>query len=70
MAVTSISFTKDEERVIEFLKESLHSDASSVIKKAVYELYEDLRDREIIQGFEARESGGKADFGSLDDILE
>ncbi len=69
MGVTSVRFNKNEEKALEYLKEVYHSDASSVIKKALWELYEDFRDREIIEEFEAREDAGVVEFGSLDDPI-
>ena len=69
MGVTSVRFNTNEEKALEYLKEVYHSDASSVIKKALWELYEDFRDREIIEEFEAREDAGVVEFGSLDDPI-
>ena len=69
MGVTSVRFNKNEEKALEYLKGVYHSDASSVIKKALWELYEDLRDREIVEEFEVREAAGAVEFGSIDDLV-
>ena len=68
MAVTSVRFSKQEERAMEYLKEVMHADSSSIIRRAVAELYEDTRDREIIEEFEVRESAGEVSFLSAEDI--
>lgn len=69
MGVTSVRFNTNEERVLSYLKEHYHADASSVIKKALRELYEDARDRDVIEDFEVRESEGSVSFGPIDDLL-
>jgi len=53
---------------MEYLKEVMHADSSSIIRRAVAELYEDTRDREIIEEFEVRESAGEVSFLSAEDI--
>lgn len=69
MGVTSVRFNTNEERVLEYLKEHFRADASSVIKKALRELYEDARDRDVVEEFEVRESAGTVSFGPIDDVL-
>ena len=69
MGVTSVRFNKKEEQALECLKDAFHADASSVIKKALWELYENLRDRRIIEEFEIREDAGAVEFGSIDEPI-
>ena len=69
MGVTSVRFNANEERVLAYLKHHYHADASSVIKKALRELYEDARDRDVVEEFEVRESKGTVSFGPIDDML-
>ena len=42
---------------------------SSVINKALWELYENLRNRRIIEEFEVREDAGAVEFGSIDEPI-
>jgi len=69
MGVTSVRFNENEEKALKYLKETFHADSSAVIKKALWELYEDLRDRRIIEEFEHREAAGAVEFGSIEDLI-
>ncbi|MFP4432187.1 MAG: DUF6290 family protein [Spirochaetaceae bacterium] len=62
-------FNESEEKALKYLKETFHADTSAVIKKALWELYEDLRDRRIIEEFEERETAGAVAFGSIEDSI-
>ena len=52
MAVTSIRLNDKEEKVLNYLKEYFNCDSSTILKRSLYELYEDLKDKEIIDDFE------------------
>jgi hypothetical protein len=52
MAVTSIRLNDKEERVLRYLKKHFNCDTSTLLKRSLYELYEDLKDKEIIESFE------------------
>jgi hypothetical protein len=67
MAVTSIRFNQEDEKIINFLRKTLNSDTSSVVKRALYDLYEEIREREIIEEFEVRESESEVHFSTLDE---
>lgn len=69
MGVTSVRFNESEEKALEYLKKTFHADTSAVIKKALWELYEDLSDRRIIEDFEVREAAGAVEFGSIEDLI-
>ena len=47
----------------------IHYDASTLIKKALWEMYEDIKDREIISKFEKEEDAGNTSFSIIDDLL-
>lgn len=69
MAVTSVRFNAKEEKILNILKKHYGCDASTLIKKSLWELYEDIKDREIIETFEKKEKSGKAKFATIDEIL-
>lgn len=69
MGVISVQFNENEEKALRFLKQTFHADSSAVMKKALWELYEDLRDRKIVEDFELREAAGAVDFGSIEDLI-
>ncbi|HNZ28248.1 MAG TPA: DUF6290 family protein [Spirochaetota bacterium] len=69
MAITSIRFNKDEEKVLNYLKEHLHYDTSTLLKKALFDLYEDFKDREIIDKVEEKSRNNSLSFCSFNDLL-
>ncbi len=69
MGVTSVRLNQKEEKLLKFLKEYYNCDASSLLKRSLYELYEDLKDKEIIEQFEKNEKSGKSQFIKIDDFI-
>ena len=69
MAVTSVRFNKKEEKVLDYLKDHFHCDTSSLLKKSLWELYEELKDKEIIEEFEKNEEKSNIKFNSIDNII-
>lgn len=59
MAVISIRINAREEKIINYLVEHFDEDRSTLIKHSIFELYEDLKDKEIIEEFENKEKGNK-----------
>jgi len=70
MGVTSIRLNKKEKKVLNYLKEYFHCDSSTLLKKSLFELYEDLKDKEIIDAFEEKEKDGKTKFISFEKLFE
>ncbi|MDA3951110.1 MAG: DUF6290 family protein [Spirochaeta sp.] len=70
MGVKSVRFNSDEEKAIATLTGAFHMDTSAVIKKALWELYEDVQDKAVIEAFEVREDAGDTGFGAIDDVLD
>jgi hypothetical protein len=69
MGVTSIRFNENEEAALAYLKKILHYDASTLIKKALWEMYEDIKDKEIVDRFEKEEDEGNTSFSTITDLL-
>jgi hypothetical protein len=69
MAVTSVRFNTKEEKILKLLKDHYNCDASTLLKKSLWDLYEEIKDKEIIEDFEKREKGKKAKFVQIDDLL-
>ncbi len=70
MAIASIRFNQEEEKVLYYLKDHLHYDTSALLKKALYELYEDIKDKEIIEEIEDRSKKSTLKFYSIDELFE
>ncbi|KKL29015.1 hypothetical protein LCGC14_2369380 [marine sediment metagenome] len=69
MGVTSIRFNENEEAALNYLKNVLHYDASTLIKKALWEMYEDIKDKEMVNRFEKEEDAGNTSFSAITDLL-
>ncbi len=70
MGVISVRFNKDEEKILKRLSDHFHEDKSTLIKKSLVELYENVLDLNEVKKFEAKEKRGKASFSSAEDILK
>jgi len=51
------------------LKKYYHCDSSSLLKKTLWDLCEELKDREIVYKFENRGKVSKANFVKIEDII-
>jgi hypothetical protein len=65
-----VRFNKDEEKILKKLSDHFHEDKSALIKKSLFELYENVLDLNEIKKFEAKEKRGKVSFSSAEDILK
>ena len=70
MGVISVRFNKDEEKILKKLSDHFHEDKSALIKKSLFELYENVLDLNEIKKFEAKEKRGKVSFSLAEDILK
>lgn len=70
MAVRSVRFNAKEEKILKLLQKRYNCDTSSLIKKSLWQLYEDIKDKEIIDDFEKKEKSKKARFVSIDNIIQ
>lgn len=70
MGVISVRFNKDEEKILKKLSDHFHEDNSTLIKKSLFELYENVLDLNEIKKFETKEKKGKVSFSSAEDVLK
>lgn len=49
MAVVSVRLNREEEKILKYLTDYFHEDKSSLFKKSMYELYEDIQDIRFIE---------------------
>ena len=69
MGVISVRFNQDEEKILKKLSDHFHEDKSTLIKKSLIDLYENVVDLNTIKKYEAQEKRGKTSFSSAADIL-
>lgn len=70
MGVISVRLNKDEDKMLKYLSEHFNADKSTLIKRSLFELYENMRDNDTIDAFEIKESKGRISFFTANDILE
>ena len=70
MAVVSVRLNEEEEKILEYLTEYFHEEKSSLLKKSMYELYEDIQDIKFIENYidESRKKNKK--YITADDLLK
>ncbi|HRZ26575.1 MAG TPA: DUF6290 family protein [Spirochaetota bacterium] len=69
MAITSVRFNAKEEKILKMLKKHYNCDASTLLKKSLWDLYEDIKDREIVEDFENKEDKSETEFVTIDKII-
>lgn len=70
MAVISVRFNSKEEKILKTLKNYYNCDSSNLIKRTLLDLYEEIKDREIIEQFEIKEKSSKSVFIEFEDIID
>jgi len=51
MAVISVRLNKDEEKILNYLSEYFHEEKSTLFKKSLFEMYEDIQDIKTINNY-------------------
>jgi len=69
MGVISVRLNKEETSMLKQLTEYFHADRSTLIKRSLMELYENMQDMEAIETFEKKEKKGKVSFLTADNII-
>ncbi|VAX21986.1 hypothetical protein MNBD_IGNAVI01-394 [hydrothermal vent metagenome] len=69
MAVKSIRFNNEEEKILKHLKEFYNCDTSNLIKKSLAELYENALDSEIVSEYENREKQSASNLLTIKELL-
>ncbi len=67
MAIVSVRFNDKETKILKILKKYYNCDYSSLLKLSLRDLYEEIKDKEIIEEFE--DKSPKANFVKIEDIV-
>ncbi len=70
MAVVSVRLNESEEEVLKFLTEYFHEEKSSLLKKSMFELYEDVQDIKFVDNYLEKKGFDKKNFVSSEDLLD
>ncbi len=69
MGIISVRFNEEEEKILKKLYNHFHADKSTLIKKSLLELYENMVDLKVVKSFEAKEKKGKVSFVTANNII-
>jgi hypothetical protein len=69
MAVVSVRFNDKEIKILKILKKYYNCDYSSLLKLSLWDLYEEIKDKEIIEEFEEKEKSSKTGFVKIEDLI-
>ncbi len=69
MGIVSVRFNEEEEKILKKLSDHFHADKSTLIKKSLLELYENMVDLKVVKSFEAKEKKGKVSFVTANNII-
>lgn len=69
MAVVSVRFNDKETKILKILKKYYNCDYSSLLKLSLWDLYEEIKDKGIVEEFEKKEKSSKANFVKIKDII-
>ena len=70
MAVVSVRLNEKEEEVLNYLTEYFHEEKSSLLKKSMFDLYEDIQDIKFVDKYLDKKGFNKKNFVSDDDLLD
>jgi predicted DNA-binding protein len=69
MGIVTVRLNEEEEIILEILQKHFEEDKSKILKKAMWDKFEDLRDKEVIEDYEKNLKIGKVKFESADDLI-
>lgn len=70
MAVVSVRLNEKEEKILNYLTEYFHEDKSSLFKKSLYEMYEDIQDIKFIEFYIEKGIDKKRKFISGEELFD
>jgi hypothetical protein len=70
MAIISVRFNAEEEKMVTYLAEEYEKDKSSRIKYSLKQMYEDSIDKRIIEEYEKNEGKKKNNFIKAEEIFK
>lgn len=70
MAVVSVRLNKEEEEVLNYLSDYFREDKSTLFKKGLQELYEDVQDIRFIESYCDDADEVEPQFVTIDELLD
>lgn len=69
MAVVSVRLNKDEEKILNYLTHYFQEDKSTLFKKSLMELYEDIQDIKFIESYIDSDDKSKKQYISAEELF-
>ncbi len=70
MAVVSVRLNEKEEKILNYLTDYLHEDKSTLFRKSLFEMYEDIQDIKFIEQYIENSQIEKPTFISGEELLD
>ena len=70
MAVVSVRLNEKEEEVLNYLTDYFHEEKSSLLKKSMFDLYEDIQDIKFVDNYLEKKGFDKKNFVSADELFD
>lgn len=70
MAVVSVRLNEEEEKILDYLSRYFHEDKSTLFKKSLYEMYEDIQDIKFIDSYIEKSKRKKPQFLTGEELFE
>ncbi|MCK5521068.1 MAG: hypothetical protein KAI81_08140, partial [Candidatus Marinimicrobia bacterium] len=70
MAVISVRLNKEEEKVLNYLSKYFNKDKSTLFKKSLMELYEDIQDIKFVNSYIKSENKKEKNYITADELFE
>ena len=70
MAVVSVRLNDKEKKILDYLSDYFHEDKSTLFKKSMFELYEDIQDIKFIEAYHKKSKKKKPGFIKGDTLFD
>ncbi|RKX73777.1 MAG: hypothetical protein DRP60_11305 [Spirochaetes bacterium] len=70
MAIVSVRLNEKEEKILNYLTDYLHEDKSTLFRKSLFEMYEDIQDIKFIEQYIENSQIEKPTFISGEELLD
>jgi len=70
MAVVSVRLNEKEEEILNYLADYLHEDKSTLFRKSLFEMYEDIQDIKFVEQYIENSGKKERTFISSEELLD
>lgn len=70
MAIVSVRLNEEEEKVLNYLADYFHEDKSTLFKKSMYDLFEDIQDIRFVDNYRRKSKKKKPEYITGDELFQ